>query len=105
MQIDTGSLTAGAVITLWGILQSFGLEYLWFVKDWFDKLDVRKKQTVNAAGVFLITAIAYGLSVAGIINAFTPDLEGLLAAFIVFFTSLGVAQGVHRATKKPTPVP
>ncbi len=102
MQVDTGTFTASTLLVIWGVFQSFGLEYLWFVKDWFSRLESRKKQTVNAVGLFLVGATAYGLSYFGIINAFSPDLTGLVAAFTAYFIALGVAQGVHRATKQPS---
>lgn len=99
--VDVGTITASGVVLIWSIIQTFSLEYLWFVKDWFDKLEPRKKQTANAAGIFIVTAAAYGLSVANVINGFSPDLNGLLAALVVFFTALGVNQGIHMGTKKP----
>ena len=101
MTIDTGTFTASTLIIIWSVLQTFGLEYLWFVKDKFDTLTPRKKQTVNAAGIFVVAAVAYGLSLANVINAFSPDLKGLLAAFMSMFIALGIGQGVHMGTKKP----
>jgi hypothetical protein len=98
--ISTGPITSGMIITAWAIIQSFGLEYLWFVKDWFAALDTGKKKTVNAAGVFIVTAIAYGLSLAGVIDGFTPDLSGALTALFVFLAAIGIGQGVHAGTKK-----
>lgn len=98
--IPTGPITSSMIITAWAIIQSFGLEYLWFVKDWFSTLDTGKKKTVNAAGVFAITAIAYGLSLGGVIDGFSPDLAGALTALLVFLTALGIGQGVHAGTKK-----
>ena len=98
--IDVGTITASSVIMIWSVIQTFALEYLWFVKDAFDKLDPRKKQTVNASGIFIVTAIIYGLSLGNVIKGFSPDLEGLIAALMVFFTALGVNQGVHLGTKK-----
>ena len=98
--LDTGSFTSATLIVLWSVIQAFALEYLWFVKDWFSALEPRKKQTVNALGVFIITAAAYVLSLLDVINAFTPDLQGLVAAFTAFFLALGIGQGVHLGTKK-----
>lgn len=98
--IDVGTVTATTIITIWSIVQAIGLEYMWFVKDWFDKLDEAKKRTVNGAGIFAVTAIVYGLSLANIINGFSPDINGAVAALIIMFTALGVNQGVHMGTKR-----
>jgi hypothetical protein len=100
MTVDTGLVTSSTLLIVWGVLQSFALEYLWFVKDWFDGLEKRKKQTVNALGLLVITVVLYGLSLAEVINGFTPDLEGALAAATAYFVALGVGQGVHTGTKK-----
>ena len=100
MQVDTGTVTAAIVIVIWSALQSFALEYLWFVSPWFDTLDVKKKKTINAAGVFLIVLVAYLLSFFDVINAFSPDLAGAFTAVGVFFGALGIGTGVHFATKK-----
>lgn len=100
--VDTGTFTSATLLVIWGITQSFLLEYLWFVKDWFSALDPRKKQTANAAGLFIVVAIVFGLSVADILSAFTPDIEGALVALVTYFVALGVAQGVHTGTKKPS---
>ena len=100
--INVGTVTAAGVITLWSIIQTFGLEYFWFVKDAFVKLTEGQKKTVNFAGIFIVTAVIYGLSFAGVIDAFTPDVAGGVAAATVLFTALGVGQGVHFATKKPS---
>lgn len=99
--IDTGTFTSATLVVVWGVVQSFCLEYLWFVGDWFNALDPRKKQTVNAAGLFVVVAVVFGLSLANVINAFSPDLEGAFTALVAYFVALGVAQGVHSGTKKP----
>jgi hypothetical protein len=99
-QINTGAFTAATLIVIWGIVQSFALEYLPWIKDWFDGLEVRKKKTVNAAGILVVVVVAYVLSLADVVNAFTPDAEGLAAAVTAYFVSLGVAQGVHSGTKR-----
>jgi len=99
MQVDTGTVTASIVIVIWSAVQSFALEYLWFVSPWFDKLEPKQKKTINAAGVFLIVLIAYLLSVFDVVNAFTPDLAGAFTAVGVFFGALGIGTGVHLATK------
>ena len=100
MTVDIGPVTAATITLIWGVLWSFAMEYLWFFKDWVDKLDPRKKQSVNALGIFIVVAVIYTLSFFDVVNGFSPDLEGLLAAFIAFFLSLGVGQGVHLGTKK-----
>jgi len=100
--INVGTVTAATVITLWGVLQSFGLEYLWFVKDWFNALDAGKKKTANFVGILVVTAVVYGLSFFGVIDAFTPDVAGALAAGAVLLGALGIQQGVHLGTKKTT---
>ena len=98
--INVGTLTAAGLITLWGIIQTFVLEYFWFVKDAFNKLTEGQKKTVNLAGLVLVTAIVYGLSFAGVIDAFTPDVYGGIAALTVLFGALGINQGVHLGTKR-----
>ena len=98
--ISTGTLTAAGLITIWSIIQTFGLEYFWFVKDKFNTLTAGQKRTANMAGIFAVTAIVYGLSLFGVIDAFTPNAAGLIAAFTVFFTALGIGQGVHAGTKR-----
>lgn len=100
MNLDTGEFSAVTLVLLWGILQTFALEYLWWVKDVFEALPPNKKRTVNAAGVFVIAAGAYVLSLLGVINAFTPDLAGAVAALTAFFAALGINTGVHLATKR-----
>lgn len=98
--IDVGTVTASTIIAAWSIIQAIGLEYLWFVKDWFDKLDAGRKKTVNGAGIFTVTAIVYGLSLADVINGFSADVGGAFAALVVLFTALGINQGVHMGTKR-----
>lgn len=100
--INVGTITAAGIIGAWAIIQSFGLEYLWFVKDWFNALDVGKKKTVNFLGILIITALAFLLSVAGVVDAFTPDLAGLVAAGGILLGALGIQQGVHSGTKRST---
>ena len=105
MQVDTGSVTVTVVIIIVSAIQTFALEYLWFVSPWFEKLDDKQKKTVNAGLVLLVVLIAYLLSVFDVINGFTPDLAGAFTAVGVFFGALGIGQGVHRATKKYVPPP
>lgn len=101
MEELAGELTAGAIVTAWAIIQTFGLEYLWFVKDWFDGLEVGKKKTVNAVGVFIVTLGAFLLSAfVEEINWFTLDVFGVASALFVFLGALGIGQGVHAGTKK-----
>ena len=100
MQVDTGTVTAANVIVVWSAIQSFALEYLWFVAPWFNALEENKKKTVNALGVFLIVLVAYLLFLFDVINAFSPDLAGAFTAVGVFFGGLGIGTGVHFATKK-----
>jgi hypothetical protein len=101
MEELTGELTAGAIVTAWAIIQTFGLEYLWFVKDWFDSLEVGKKKTVNAIGVFAVTLIAFLLSVfVEGIEWFTLDVFGVASALFIFLGALGIGQGVHSGTKR-----
>lgn len=102
MQVDTGTVTSATILVVWGVIWSFSLEYLWVVKDWFDTLEARKKQTVNAAGIILVAAAFYGLSLGGVVNAFSPDLEGAVAAIVAIVAALGLGQGVHLGTKKPS---
>ena len=99
MTIDIGPATAGMITLIWATLWSFAMEYFWFFKDWVDKLDPRKKQGVNALGIFVIVTVMYLLSLFDVMDAFTPNLQGLLEAFVVFFVALGVGQGVHLGTK------
>jgi hypothetical protein len=100
--ISVGTVTAATIITLWGIIQSFGLEYLWFVKDWFNALDTGKKKTTNFVGILIVTLVVYGLSFFGVIDAFSPDVAGALAAGAVILGALGIQQGVHQGTKRTT---
>lgn len=100
MQVDTGTITAAAVIIIWSAIQSFSLEYLWFVSPWFDSLAENKKKSVNALGVFIVVLAAYLLSAFDVINAFSPDLAGAFTAISVFFGALGIGTGVHFATKR-----
>lgn len=98
--IHIGEVTSAGVITAWAILQAVAFEYLWFVKDWYDKYDEKKKRTINGAGIVAITAIVYGLSLGGVIDGFSPDVAGALKALVVCGTALGVGQGVHSGTKR-----
>lgn len=98
--MDTGPFTSTTLVLLWSVIQSFALEYLWFVKDWYGGLDVNKKRTVHAGGVFVIALGAYLLSLVGVINAFTPDFAGAVAALTAFFAALGVSTGIHLGTKR-----
>ena len=102
MQVDTGTFTAASILVIWGVIWSFGLEYVPGVKTWFGALEPGLKQTVNASGIVLVAATAYGLSLSGVINAFSPDLEGAVAAAVAVVASLGIGQGVHLGTKRPS---
>lgn len=98
--IDVGALTATGVLVLWATFWSFFLEYFPKVKNWFDALDVAGKKRTNFIGIFVVVAGAYLLSYFEVINAFPPDVNGLILAGTVLLGSLGIGQGVHAATKK-----
>lgn len=98
----TADSTAQIVAIVFGILWSFAMEYLWFFKDWINTLDSDKKQSVNALGMFIVVAGTFALSMFDVIDWFTKDVNGVLAAFFTFFIALGIAQGVHQGTKKLT---
>ena len=100
MTVDTGTFTAASLLVIWGVLWSFGLEYIPGVKTWFSTLEPGLKQSVNAGGIVFVAAVAYGLSLGGVINAFSPDLEGVVAAAVAVVASLGIGQGVHLGTKR-----
>lgn len=103
MVIDTVEITAAIVIAAYGVVQSIVLEYFWFIKNWFQKLEPGQKRFVNAVGLTGITALVYGLSLGGVIDSFTPDLAGAIKAAGVLVGALTITQGVHFSTKGMTP--
>jgi len=105
VEVSTGTLTVTIVIIIWTAIQTFALEYLWFVEDKFQKLDEKKKKTVNAVGILIIVVFAYVMALLKVFDTFTPDLAGAMTAIGVYFGALGIGQGVHRATKRSKPRP
>ena len=99
MEIQTGDLTAGTLIYIWTLAQTLGLEYLWFLKDKFAKLEEGQKRAVNAVGLLGATVVIYGLSLADVLDTFTPDVAGAFKALGVLVSALVIGQGVHIGTK------
>lgn len=97
--ISQGQAVAQIVAIVWSVLWSFAMEYLWFFSAWVEKLDAKKKQSVNALGVFLVVAGMYALSMFNVFDIYGHDAAGLLDAFVSFFVALGIGQGVHVGTK------
>jgi hypothetical protein len=100
MTIDIGQVSAAGVSLVFTILWTFAMEYLPWFKDWFDTKEEKYKKTINAAGIFIVVAGIYLLSLFDVMDGFPPNLQGLVEAFAVFFTVLGIGQGIHAGTKK-----
>ena len=103
MEIEIVEITAAFVIAAYGVVQSIILEYVWFIKNWFQALEPGQKRFVNAVGLTGITALIYGLSLGGVIDSFSPDLAGAIKAAGVLVGALTVTQGFHSGTKGMTP--
>jgi hypothetical protein len=82
------------------MVQTFGLEYFPWIKEKYDAYPPGQKKTVNAVGVGVIAGGLYVLSIAGVVDAFTPDLAGFVAMLGAYLASLGIQYGVHGATKR-----
>jgi hypothetical protein len=100
---EAAEITAAGVVFLYGVAQTLILEYFWFVKNWFQKLEPGQKRFANAVGLTVVTVAVYGLSFAGVIDSFTPDVAGALKAVGVLVGALTITQGVHAGTKGMTP--
>ncbi len=100
LTLSTGEVTASGLVFVWSLLQSFGLEYIPGVRVWFDTKEPGIKKSVNAAGLGVVAGGLYLLSLAGVVDAFTPDLNGFVVALGAYFLSLGIQYGVHAQTKR-----
>jgi hypothetical protein len=90
LTLSTGSISAMALVFLWSMVQTFGLEYFPWIKEKYDAYPPGQKKTGGL----------YVLSIAGVVDAFTPDLAGFVAMLGAYLASLGIQYGVHGATKR-----
>lgn len=100
LTLETGEVTASALIFVWSMVLTFGLEYFPWIKDKYAALVPGKKKTVNAAGLGVLAGGLYLLSLAGVVDAFSPDLTGFSVALVAYLGSLGIQYGVHAQTKR-----
>ena len=97
---DTGDLTAGALLVIYGFLQGLLFEYVPKLSPWYARQETTAKKAVQAGGLALVVGVAFGLSCADIVNASSCDQNGVISMLLVWVLALATNQGGHAIFKR-----
>ena len=97
--VGLGEFTPEAFAGLTAALIAMAFEFFSFLREDFDKLSPTAKQLVIVGLNFIVVALAFGLSCAALLMAFTCDQAGALNAFTTFILAVVISFGMHGATK------
>ena len=92
--------TSGILLMFWGVAQSLILEYVPYVSGWYFKLSKQWKRFTQAIGLFVVSALVFGLACTDVLGGISCDQDGVVLMLGVFLLSLISNQTTHLIVKK-----
>jgi len=98
-------MTPEQLLEILAVVLALFFGYFPAVKDWFEKQSLFVKLLVQAGLLFLVTAVMFGASCAGLYDVFVCTGDGAWAAFLLFLQAFllfnqGIYQGLVRLPEK-----
>lgn len=95
----TIQVTPEQFIALMAAILAILFEWLPSLKKWWDTLTPDRKRLYMIGMLVLLVGVTFGLSCAGLTDAFTCTVMGAIDALILLMQAIAINQGVHLLTK------